>query len=873
MKTGKKILAFLLAAMMMLTLLPAGALAVEADPTQNITVYKNADNSVVGNYSTIKAAGDAVPTDGVYTIKLNQNIAKVGTDNPTADEKLIFTPNQKIVLDLNDKTMYGLIICGETGAELTIQDTSEGKNGRVTGIGENETLIVRRGGKASLESGTIEGVSSVNAIAAVAVCRIKNSNTAEQGSYQNFTPGEFTMNGGKVLQSATTEKAASAILNVGGKLIINDGEIEAKHNAAVAGNGKNLAWYMDTETTINGGKFIGYDSGIYHPQRGRLTIHGGEIICTDGSGVVMRGGTVVVMDGGKIKNKVGGTHVVGDAKNEVPCSSIVLDAKANYYDFANMDANIIGGCFVDNTLSPDIIGASATTGKQLELVPLAESDPEYADGYRYTLGETEAIADVRPSVGGTAVESTTGVAQAAIDAAGTVEVEPTQEMSKIAEDQAKTITESQKTSYLAKSEAQAINAGSLHVQTYLDIKVQSYDDTAHNDLVLDIQPKTRVVASSTGDPKKIVLTAGGEEAVNSVVITETIKNAQVEGDTPVTITLPADFYTSTDKSNNTKVYVYHNGVECADATVGSANGDGQYPLTFTTDGFSPFKITKEGPAASITKGGTTTSYATFAAAVAAAADGDTIKVLKTPDADNKITINGKNVTLVPDTSNGVTIDPQYVVTNGTATKDDSTGNVTVTKPVTVVGGGSGSGEEEDPTKEGFADVPDGQWYTDAVNWAVENGITAGITPSLFMPKKACTRGEAVTFLWRAAGKPEPKTTVCPFSDVKETDFCYKAVLWAVENKITAGAAPGEFGKDWICTRGHTVTFMWNWASRKQTSMTNPFTDVPTGKYYEAPVLWALSNNITAGITDTTFAPKMSCNRAHIVTFLYRYMGK
>lgn len=866
MRTGKKILAFLLAEVMVFTLLPVGALADEAtaDTSQNITVYK-ADGTVVGNYATIKAAGDAaVPADGTtYTIQLNQNITQVGSTAPDASEKLIFVENQKIILELNGHTMPIQIICGESGAELTIKDSSADESGKLIGIAGYEAMIIRRGGKVTLESGTVEGNDSANAWSTIAVTRIKNSDTTQQENYENIAPGEFIMNGGTVVQSATTGKAGFGIVVMGAKATINGGEVIGKINTAIGGNGSNYEWYKDTEITINGGTLTGAGSAVYHPQRGKLTIHGGELIATEGSGVVMRGGTVVVMDGGKIRNKVGGTHLVGDAKNEIPCSSIILDDAAKYYDFEGMDANIVGGYFVDDSLSPDIIGSSES-GKQLELVALSEDDPEYKNGYRYTLGESAAIADVRSSVGESDVDTTTEVDETAIAAAKTVAVEPTEEMSDIAAELASKITEKQKESYLNQAKDKVPDATSLHVQTYLHIGVTSYDADKKDNLKLDIQPKTRVVASSTGDPEEIVLTAADGETVNSVVISSTVKDATVKGDTPVTITLPSGFVSATTDT----VYVYHNGVECKGRKVEASGSD--FVLGFTTDGFSPFVITKTDSAvASITKDNVTTKYSTYAAAVAAAENGDTITVLVDPTETNKITVKNKNVTLVPAT--GVTIDLNYVVTNGTATQNDD-GSVTIKKP--AGSSSSGSDEEEEETNEsGFVDVPDDTWYTDAVNWAVENKIAAGVTSSLFMPGRACTRAEAVTFLWRAAGQPEPTTTVCPFTDVSEGDYCYKAVLWAVENDITAGVTTTEFGKNWTCTRAHAVTFLWRWASRRQVSMTNPFTDVPAGQYYETPVLWALGNGITAGITETTFAPKMACNRAHIVTFVYRYMGK
>ncbi|MBE6964380.1 MAG: S-layer homology domain-containing protein, partial [Ruminococcaceae bacterium] len=170
----------------------------------------------------------------------------------------------------------------------------------------------------------------------------------------------------------------------------------------------------------------------------------------------------------------------------------------------------------------------------------------------------------------------------------------------------------------------------------------------------------------------------------------------------------------------------------------------------------------------------------------------------------------------------------------------------------------------------FTDVDAGKYYYDAVLWAVEKGITLGTTDTTFEPTAICNRGQMVTFLWRAAGKPEPKTTENPFTDVSEDAYYYKAVLWAVENGITNGLTATYFGPAQACTRGQMATFLWR-AGGKQapTGKTSAFTDVDTGKYYYDAVLWAAERGITLGKTATTFVPAEACNRGQMVTFLYR----
>lgn len=169
----------------------------------------------------------------------------------------------------------------------------------------------------------------------------------------------------------------------------------------------------------------------------------------------------------------------------------------------------------------------------------------------------------------------------------------------------------------------------------------------------------------------------------------------------------------------------------------------------------------------------------------------------------------------------------------------------------------------------FSDVSAGAYYAEPVVWAVENGITSGTGNNRFSPNASCTREQIVTFLWRAAGEPEPQTSISLFSDVKPTDYFYKAVLWAVENNITSGEGKGKFGSGNPCSRGQAMTFLWRAAKEPEAAATSSFTDVKNGSYYEKAVNWAVANKITSGTGATTFGPDQSCTRGQIVTFLYR----
>ena len=169
----------------------------------------------------------------------------------------------------------------------------------------------------------------------------------------------------------------------------------------------------------------------------------------------------------------------------------------------------------------------------------------------------------------------------------------------------------------------------------------------------------------------------------------------------------------------------------------------------------------------------------------------------------------------------------------------------------------------------FTDVPEGAYFYDAVKWAVEEGITSGTAETTFSPYGSCTRAQVVTFLWRAAGCPEPETSVNPFRDVSKNAYYYNAVLWASESGITAGTTGTTFSPNTPVTRAQTVTFLWRWEGFPESDSSGGFADVPTNAYYADAVAWAVNCGITYGTSAKKFSPHQICNRAQIVTFLYR----
>ena len=203
-------------------------------------------------------------------------------------------------------------------------------------------------------------------------------------------------------------------------------------------------------------------------------------------------------------------------------------------------------------------------------------------------------------------------------------------------------------------------------------------------------------------------------------------------------------------------------------------------------------------------------------------------------------------------------------------KDNGDGTYTFTMPASKVEINATFAKEIETSP--FSDVSTSAYYYEAVKWAQEKGITGGIGNGLFGPNQPCTRAQIVTFLWRAAGSPEPKS-MSSFSDVSADSYYAKAVAWAVESGITTGTGDGKFSPDATCTRAQSVTFLFR-AIGKLVDSKAEFSDVLTDSYYANAVAWAVENGVTNGIGDGLFGPDNSCTRAQIVTFLFRaYQGK
>ena len=255
----------------------------------------------------------------------------------------------------------------------------------------------------------------------------------------------------------------------------------------------------------------------------------------------------------------------------------------------------------------------------------------------------------------------------------------------------------------------------------------------------------------------------------------------------------------------------------------------------------------------------------------------TVKSAKNGDvtASHKSAAKGTTITLTVDPDKSYVLDTLTVLDG----KDkeikltEKNGKYTFTMPASKVTVAATFKASAPTGKNPFVDVPAGSYYEDAVIWAVDKGITTGTSATTFNPNGICTRAQAVTFLWRAAGSPAAKSAVMPFADVKAGSYYYDAVLWAVEQGITKGTSDTTFSPDATCSRAQIVAFLWRSEKSPAAGTANPFADVKSTAYYADAVLWAVKEDITKGTTSTTFSPDADCTRAQIVTFLYRAFNK
>jgi len=446
------------------------------------------------------------------------------------------------------------------------------------------------------------------------------------------------------------------------------------------------------------------------------------------------------------------------------------------------------------------------------------------------------------------------------------------------------------TSTFAAGTAEAID--SMKTQEFYDKLTQNDGDYRFNPNGTPLLPGPKYTVTFTVSPAEltnVVITANGQPLTNGSIdleagvypVTVTADNCEpfsaditITADTAThaqTLTLtykPAD-YTKVDaaiaKANalNKDNYMDFSGVEAAvNAVVRGKN------ITEQDEVDAMAQVIEEAINALVRKSsGGDDSDPTYAIEVGKDIRNGTVT------ANRRYAERGDTVTITVKPDDGFKLDDLTVTDkNGKELKltDKGNGKYTFTMPASKVEVNATFVKEVETSP--FSDVSTSAYYYEAVKWAQEKGITGGIGNGLFGPNQPCTRAQIVTFLWRAAGSPEPKA-MSSFADVSTDAYYAKAVAWAVENGITTGTGDGKFSPDATCTREEAVTFLFR-AIGKLVDSKAEFSDVLTDSYYANAVAWAVVNGVTNGIGDGLFGPNNSCTRAQIVTFLFRaYQGK
>ena len=821
------------------------------DATRLLYVYDDQDGIIQTNQPVVKGdssiekffvakVGDTyykTLAEAVAAAKNNETVTLLKNAETTVE--LSFT-NKAITLDLNGKTVSGtftdnfsVIEAGEN-ASLTVQDTSVAGTGKIAS--NKYGISARDGGALIVKRGTIESEYAP----------LSGNNTAGDMN--------FTVNGGTLtakhgpaiyMPGQVNLSITDGVLNGGislrmGQVSISGGTINAATDGLdspaeyyhYSGN----AWLPDA-LYVFGGTYTSENTtyGNYL----HLNITGGTFNCANG-----QGSAVAIYDLGKVEQvmeitisdeaKLGTNSTARNAYDKLSLSDIGVTSPEPGFGAhsGQVSTTITGGLFSSDPSAyvPDThhVEDSGNGSYPFAVKEGAKSDATII----VTAATNAAVSDTIESGDKAKIEAVKDKANVEGMAAAI------RDDKKAAIAKAADVTDEQL-------------AGKNMIETEITVKVEAKAaDLANGKLTFEASPVATVKVNGAAKGTTVPVT---NDMLNGQPIT--VKLPLPEGFTPKQIK-----HISSDGSVEYFLKTAKRGAKLF--TVDSDNC-----AVFTITKFSTFELSgtvtyvepsyysgsSSDPTYSVTVDKTENGSVTVSPK--SASKGDTVTVTVKPDSGyvlETLTVTDKN-------GNELTL------------KDKDNGKYTFTMPAGKVEV-KATFMEDNSVLNFFYDVPNGAYFYEAVKWAVENGITDGVGDNLFAPDQLCTRAQIVTFLWRAAGSPEPKTA-SSFTDVSASAYYAKAVAWAVENGITNGMTATMFAPDATCTRGQSVTFLYR-ALKGTAGTTSSFADVPANAFYADAVGWAVSQKVTDGTSNTTFSPNADCTRAEIVTFLYRaYQGK
>ncbi len=818
------------------------------DAKQILYVYDDQDGIIQTNQPVVKGdssiekffvakVGDTyykTLADAVAAAKNDETVTLLKNAETTVE--LSFT-NKAITLDLNGKTVSGtftdnfsVIEAGED-ASLTVQDTSVAGTGKIAS--NKYGISARDGGALIVKSGTIESEYAP----------LSGNNTAGDMN--------FTVNGGTLtakhgpaiyMPGQVNLSITDGVLNGGislrmGQVSISGGTINAAtddlDSPAEYYHYSGNAWLPDA-LYVFGGTYTSENTTYGNSLH--LNITGGTFNCANG-----QGSAVAIYDLGKVKQvmeitisdeaKLGTNSTARNAYDKLSLSDIGVTSPEPGFGAhsGQVSTTITGGLFSSD---PSAYVA----------------DDHYVDAsnngdYPYTVKE-----GTKPAGALIVVKDKTDTAVNG-DITGDDKTAINNVISKANVDGvAEAVAPAKKADIVAKSSATVAENDKVEIEVAVKVEAKAAD-LANGKLTFEASPVATVKVNGTATGTTVPVT---NDMLNGNAIT-------------VKLPLPTGFkpeqikHISSDGSVEYFLKTAKRGANTFEIKDGCA--------VFTITKFSTFELSgtvtyvepsyysgsSSDPTYSVTVDKTENGSVTVSPK--SASKGDTVTVTVKPDSGyvlETLTVTDKN-------GNELTL------------KDKGDGKYTFTMPAGKVEV-KATFMEDNSMLNFFYDVPNGAYFYEAVKWAVKNGITTGVGNDLFAPEQPCTRAQIVTFLWRAAGSPEPKTA-SSFTDVPASAYYAKAVAWAVENGITNGMTETTFAPDATCTRGQSVTFLYRALKGTASGSTN-FTDVASDAFYADAINWAVANNVTNGTSATTFSPNADCTRAEIVTFLYRaYQGK
>ena len=751
-----------------------------------------------------KTLADAVTAADTTTVTL----LKDTTENVT------IPTGKTITLDLNGKTLSG------------------GKNNNKAALLNNGTVTIKD--SSATKTGTIKREddadntgTSYYVIKNLGTMTIEQANVINHSGYKKTNPSG-SMVGSSLICNGDREDDQETTLT------INDGVFEQQNFLAVKNGTMGIL-------NVNGGKFTSKHSAIQNWYK--ADIKGGEIngqLWTDAFTWGENGYSAGVT---KIS---GATKFTGEIVMDITLYTGITKGKIPTLEISGGEMNVTNWRI---TLAAANAGAKPViTGGLFSSEPAEKyiAENHYVDAsnngdYPYTVKEgtkpASALIVVKDKTD-TAVGS--GITGNDVDAINGV-------ISKANVDGvAEAVTPAKKADIVSKSNANPGDNDKVEIEVAVKVEAKTAD-LANGKLTFEASPVATVKVNGTATDTTVPVT---NDMLNGQPIT--VKLPLPAGFTPKQIKHissdgSVEYFLKTAK-RGTKLFTVDSD-NCAVFTITKfstfeLSGTVTYVEPSSGSGSSSSSRRYDVSAPSVKHGDVTVSPKT-------ASKGDTVTVTVKPDSGyvlETLTVTDKN-------GDELTL------------KDKGSGKYTFTMPAGKVEV-KATFMEDNSMLNFFYDVPNGAYFYEAVKWAVKNGITNGVGNDLFAPEQPCTRAQIVTFLWRAAGSPEPKSTAAGMTDVVPGSYYAKAVAWAVENGITTGTAEGTFSPDATCTRAQAVTFLARAQNAKATGKT-AFSDVPADSYFADAVAWAQANGVTTGTSETTFSPDNDCTRAQIVTFLYR----